>query len=513
MLVQSSSYLVPISAIALVVLLGLRLLQQYARLKHVPGPFLAKLTNFERAYWVWTRRAHEIHINLHQEYGKIVRCGPNMVSVESGLEVEKIYRMRDPLKKSDYYHVILPMIKGKILPGLFATQDEGMHRMLKKPIAGVYSMTNMTSFEDLVDRTIGVFLNQLDARFVNTGAICDWGTWLQYFAFDVVGEMTFSKRLGFLEQGKDVENIMSDIWHWFEYVAVIGQIPWADYIWAKNSTVSKLRQSRGSPMVQFAKKREADRALHSDTTGDYDTRDFLSRFMSAMKKDPSIPPWALTAWTSSNVLAGSDTTAIFLRTMFKNLIEHPESLKKLRQELDEAFEEGRLSKPVTWKQSQTLPYLEACFKEAGRIHPPFGLHLERIVPEGGLVLCGKEIPEGTIVGMNAWVVHRDRDVFGEDADSWRPERWLESDDATRRRMDQSLLTFGAGHRSCLGKHISYLEIYKLVPTILLEYDLELVNPDKAWKIENRWFVPQFGFNVRLRKRSPEFNFTDVKDSC
>jgi hypothetical protein len=84
--------------------------------------------------------------------------------------------------QSDYYHVILPMVKGKVLPGLFATQDENMHRMLKKPIASVYSMTNLTSFEDLVDRTIGVFLNILDERFVKTGQVCDWGTYLQYFA-------------------------------------------------------------------------------------------------------------------------------------------------------------------------------------------------------------------------------------------------------------------------------------------------------------------------------------------
>ena len=43
------------------------------------------------------------------------------------------------------------MSKGKILPGVFATQDENMHRMLKKPIASTYSMTNLVSFESFVD--------------------------------------------------------------------------------------------------------------------------------------------------------------------------------------------------------------------------------------------------------------------------------------------------------------------------------------------------------------------------
>ena len=85
--------------------------------------------------------------------------------------------------------------------------------------------------------------------------------------------------------------------------------------------------------------------------------------------------------------------------------------------------------------------------EAGRIHPPFGLHLERVAPPEGLNLCGQDIPGGTIVGMNAWVVHRDRDIFGEDAACWRPERWLDCNETTRRRMEQSLLTVSSalGH--------------------------------------------------------------------
>lgn len=209
----------------------------------------------------------------------------------------------------------------------------------------------------------------------------------------------------------------------------------------------------------------------------------------------------MTAWTSSNVLAGSDTTAIFLRTIFKNLGENPEALAKLRGEIDEAYKKGEMSRIVTWKESRRLPYLEAVIQESGRIHPPFGLNLERVVPAGGLEICDEFLPEGTIVGMNAWVVHRDRAVFGQDADTWRPERWIEADDAQRKKMEDGLLTvsyapglqtsvtsscyrsrerqqltdetlqFGAGHRTCLGKHISLLEIYKLVPTILQEYDV------------------------------------------
>ncbi|KAK7724327.1 hypothetical protein SLS63_008715 [Diaporthe eres] len=344
--------------------------RQYYRLSHIPGPFLARFSNIPRFLWVYQRDAHNVHIAQHRQYAKIgskwaalVRYGPNAVSVGSAAAVETIYRMRgDPLLKSDFYSVIPPMRKGTILPTIFATQDEMQHRMLKRPIAAVYSMSNLVSFEPLVDRTIDVFRQELDRRFVLQGN------------FDVVGEITFSKRLGFLEEGRDVEGIMASIWQWFEYVAI-------------------------KPMSR-----------------------------------------ALRAWTSSNIIAGSDTTAIFLRTMFHQLLAHPESMSRLQEELDSAAARGALSETTTWKESQALSYLSACFKEAGRVHPPFGLHLERVVPAGGLDVCGAALPAGTIVGMNAWVVHRDPDIFGPDADAWRPERWLEGDEARIKRMDAALST-------------------------------------------------------------------------
>lgn len=76
-------------------------------------------------------------------------------------------------------------------------------------------MSNLLSFEPLVDSTVAFFFAQLDKLFVQTGGICDLGTWLQMFAFDVMGELTFSKRLGFLQRAEDVDGIMESIWHYF----------------------------------------------------------------------------------------------------------------------------------------------------------------------------------------------------------------------------------------------------------------------------------------------------------
>lgn len=98
-----------------------------------------------------------------------------------------------------------------------------------------------------------------------------------------------------------------------------------------------------------------------------------------------------------------------------------------------------MSDIVTWKESRSLKYLDACVKEAGRLHPVIGLTLERVVPSGGAEISGKHFKAGTIVGMNPWVTHRNKEVFGLDADEWNPDRWL-GDKEQRVLMEKSLLT-------------------------------------------------------------------------
>ena len=70
------------------------------------------------------------------------------------------------------------------------------------------------------------------------------------------------------------------------------------------------------------------------------------------------------------------------------------------------------------------------------MHPAVSYPLERVVPPDGVRLCGEYLPGGTIVGVNAAVIHRERDRFGQDADTFRPERWLHSSEERIKLMDR-----------------------------------------------------------------------------
>lgn len=120
---------------------------------------------------------------------------------------------------------------------------------------------------------------------------------------------------------------------------------------------------------------------------------------------------------------------------------------------------------------------------------------------------GTFILEGSQVGMNAWLVHLNS-VFGLDPKISKPERWLkgerESEEAYKGRiaaMRREDLTFGHGSRTCIGKNISYVEVYKLIPSLLLNFRLELVGgQENQWKTKNKWFVRQWDMDCYVTKR-------------
>jgi hypothetical protein len=180
-------------------------------------------------------------------------------------------------------------------------------------------MSTLKDYEHLVDRTSIFFLKRLDELFAETGKECDLGEWLQWYAFDVIGEITFSRRLGFLEQGSDVNDMISILKAAGWYTAVLGQIPWLDYLLTKNWLATRLFPRRkGMAIVQFVSTFVESRLTAEKTT--HTTReqhDFLSKFLAAAQDHAkNIPSSFYLGWSMSNINAGSDTTAISLRAIF-----------------------------------------------------------------------------------------------------------------------------------------------------------------------------------------------------
>ncbi|KAL1987773.1 hypothetical protein VTN96DRAFT_2613 [Rasamsonia emersonii] len=504
----------------LLIVLGilLRLItNRYKRgLSNIPGPTLAKYTRLWKLYDVWKGDSHNTSIRLHRQYGNLVRIGPKHISVGDPKAVPIIYGLNKGFTKTAFYPIQCISWNKKPQMNLFSTRDEAFHRSQKKPVANAYSMTSLLELEPAVDSCTDIFLSQL-RRFAADKKPVDLGIWLQYYAFDVVGEFSFAKKLGFLEQGTDVDGMIKAIEGMLVYASLCGQIPEAHPFLLGNPLFPYLLPSMETwnQVLQFTLKavnsrnkslqRDGELQTKKNANGEFDEtqngKDMLSRWSTIHELEPDkMSTRDVIVHLSTNVFAGSDTTAIAMRAIFYFLLRNPDKLAKVRAELDAADRAGKLGEFIAYRETTThLPYLCAVIKEAMRLHPSVGLILERHVPKGGATICGQHIPEGTVVGINAWVLHHDPRVYP-DPDAFIPERWLESSPEKLKEMEQSFFVFGAGSRTCIGKNISLMEMHKIVPQLLREFDIRLHDPKKEWKTRNVWFVQQEGLVVDLVRR-------------
>uniref|UniRef100_A0A8H7KBQ6 Cytochrome P450 n=1 Tax=Bionectria ochroleuca TaxID=29856 RepID=A0A8H7KBQ6_BIOOC len=469
-------------------------------LRDLPGPWLARYTPLWRIMFVFSGKAPEGYRKLHAKHGKMVRTAPKVVDISDPSAISLIYGIGSKFLKSDFYCSFDVMYQGEFMSSMFTTRSPEEHKALKRPVAQKFSMTSIKTLEYLVDPCSEIFTASMKEM---QGQVVDLGVWVQWYAFDVIGAITFSKRFGFMEYREDVKDVLSGIDLGLRLGGILGQVPMLNRFSLGSKTFRNVLSHLSLPdPIDIVTKMvlEAIKSYDAQTYTTDNRADFLAYFRQQQKSTGEVmPDKELMNHLTNNLLAGSDTTGISLRAVFYYLIRNPESYKKLQKEIDELDDAGKLSPVISYAESLQMDYLQLCLKEAMRMHPGVQYPLERVVPRGGATINGHFLPEGTIVGVNAAVIHRDRQIFGQDADEFRPERWL-CDEEKAKVMDRHLLTFGAGARTCIGKNISIMEMGKLVPQILRQFDLEWASDEPDWKVETFWFAKQTGLLVRFRER-------------
>ena len=300
-------------------------------------------------------------------------------------------------------------------------------------------MDALKDLEQYIDDAVAHFSKKMQDRL---GEKINMGLFVQLFAFDVIGEVTFSNRFGFMDAGSD-NGFFAQIEKAFRSGAFLGQIPalfWIhDYLSPVigNHFAISLRHGR---LRDFALQEVENRKKAGS-----DHQDILAKLLEVQKERPDeMNDVNVLSMATSNVSAGSDTTAISTRSVIYHLLKNPECKRKLVEEIDVQMTEVGLNELITLDQTKHMPYLQACLYEGLRLHPAVGMSLPRVTPPGGIEIDGHFIPEGvsllvynprgtllimtqTIIGTNPWVVHRNTEIFGDDVESFRPERWLKTD--------------------------------------------------------------------------------------
>lgn len=352
-----------------------------------------------------------------------------------------------------------------------------------------YSGRENTELETSVDRHVRSFIDLIRRKYISTDSRVipmDLSKKVQYLTLDIISTIGLGRPFGMILADADVDAYIQSSEEgllignafmaiglgWLCQAAVIGRF----------LAPSPTDKSGFGKMLGLCYKWVDERwATHTTDK----RNDMLASFIRhGMTKDE------VKSEAIEQIVAGSDTTASALRGVLLYLMTNPRVYAKLRREIDEAISQDKAPSSSEGIISNTavkqLPYLAAVIREGIRVWPPVvNLFPHDVPPEGDtIVVDGREyyLPGGTEIGHSVQGMHHSREIFGDDAKAFRPERWLEEKDNERltRMIKTSDLIFSHGRWMCLGKGIAQLELGKTIFEVLRNFDLAPLNPTNPW---------------------------------
>lgn len=190
--------------------------------------------------------------------------------------------------------------------------------------------------------------------------------------------------------------------------------------------------------------------------------------------------------------AGRDTPAVALSNIFFCLARHPGVWKKIRDEV-----EGLHPGDLTFERLKSLRYLQHAITEALRLYPPVPNNSRAclssaILPFGG----GPDgssptfVQRGDTISMNFYTLHRNPEIYGFDAEEFRPERW------EILRPNWEYLPFGGGARHCPAQQLALFWVAYTVVRMAEMYK-EIRDRDGGEYVENLKLNMENGNGVKV----------------
>lgn len=210
------------------------------------------------------------------------------------------------------------------------------------------------------------------------------------------------------------------------------------------------------------------------------------------------------------LLAGRDTTACCLTWALRLLASHPLVLEKLRDEVESVCGLGHEAEQPTREQLKKMRYLDVVLKEVLRLYPSVPVNSRTALKTTTLPLGGGPdgqspilIRKGEPVGYCVYAMHRRKDLYGEDAMEFKPERW--EDGKLLKHVGYGYLPFNGGPRLCLGQDFALLEagytiarIIQQFPSITIPEGEDTIQVGKEKQTLTLVVAPADGCRVQLR---------------
>ncbi|EED11519.1 cytochrome P450, putative [Talaromyces stipitatus ATCC 10500] len=420
-------------------------------LRNFPGPLRYRAS---RIFWVLDliegRQIYTID-QFHKRYGPVVRTAPDELSFTIPEAWRDIYGHRVGLVSG------LPEIPKWPLFYKFTKQDvsifnapQGQHGTLRRALAHGFSEKSTRAQESIIGGYVDLLVTRLK-EVADSKAPANMVQWYNYTTFDIVGDLVFGNSFHCLDNA-----------NYHPWVSLFADST------RQNSIFVGLK-ILGLDFLALATMPLVIRNMikHFNLTKEWlrerrklgtDRGDLIEGLLK--KEGEGINFDEIHGTSMGLIFAGSETTATLLSGVTYLLLQNPKTLAKVTMEVRSSF---KSDKEITLLSVQNLDYMLACLDEAFRLYPPVGIGLPRQIPKGGVKIAGIYVPEGSIVDVPQYAIHRSPDHWTE-PESFHPERFL-GDSRFASDKVETLQPFAVGPRNCIGRKLVDQPILKHTESI------------------------------------------------
>ncbi|VDB87090.1 unnamed protein product [Peniophora sp. CBMAI 1063] len=507
-----------ICARALYPLLQPLLVRFWSPIRHLSGPSSASFS------WGNVRQMEDntalVHANWIAQYGKVFK-----INAEFGthrLFVADTRAVSHVLTNSDVYQK--PRSNTRSLmhtlgPGILTVEGD-THRKQRRTLNPAFGLAHLreltTIFDDKAIQLRDILLSKI-SNGGSTSAEVNIVPLLHKCTLDIIGMAGFEYDFGVLERSDSPNELNDAMRKMFSTPmspldVMHNMLPITRIIPSKrDACVRDARVVMDNVGYQLIARMKADVIANAEGRAvekkDFQGKSLLSLLVKAnmasdLPETQRLTDEEMLGQIPTFIVAGHETTSTSVTWITYALSAHPEIQEKLRNEILASDFGDR----PTMGQLSELSYLDAVAHETLRMYPPVPM-LTRAAVENdviptaetwtdarGVEQTGVRVAAGDTVTISIMAMHRSKEIWGDDADVFRPERWLGGAPAGAAALTgvwANSLTFSAGPRSCIGYLFSVVETKALVYTLIRSLRFSLAIPEADIGVKSRGIMRPF----------------------
>lgn len=442
------------------------------------------------------RLPHDIK-SLHEQYGDIVRLAPDELSFIDPAAWRDIYP-KNFVRPYEYKD----QPPGKTASNLIACTEQD-HARFRRILAPACSERYTSAQEPFVDAHVEKLISKLEERIEKSPsrvADIDSVEWINYVAFDIIGDLVWGSSFGCLD-GLTTHPWIQTVSQFKAATVVVSAkfYPWLYAILLAITPSSALNQVMDMWRITEQKVRERVASASSRP-------DIIGHILEC-EKDPTRETMSreeMEVNAMMLVAAGSESVTTVLSGTLNYLLRNPDDLSAVTNEIRTACSSRD---KISGTKLRQLPILNATLNEGMRLCPTIPDAMRRNVPQRGSNVAGEALPGGTVVSVPPWATYRAKRNFVE-PEHFMPARWLPNDanssSSSMRDHKSAFNPFSLGPHNCPGQNLAWLELRLILAKLLWTFDVS-TSPGIAlpvWETQGIWwFWDKQPTIIRLTRRS------------